>query len=155
VEIHDISRTEYQQMWESGAQTGLSLLYVSQFHDPTFEVLTSSETYITFRTNYTIPSKKKHQADFPIASTHTGKRENELHSMKSNPTNTEPSKFTSREASFFQSPSKMHTKLLPAFSDGPHPSVKVFGKNQLLRKFGTLLSSIIVRADLVTRNIRP
>jgi hypothetical protein len=48
--------------------------------------------------------------------------------MKSNPTNTEPSKFTSREASFFQSPWKMHTKLLPAFSDGPHPSAKVFGK---------------------------
>ena len=46
-------------MWESEAQGGVSLLYMSQFHNPTFEVLTSSDTYITSRTNYTIPKSAK------------------------------------------------------------------------------------------------
>ena len=69
--------------------------------------------------------------------------------MKSNPPNTELSRFTSREASFFQSPSKMHRKLLPAFSDGPHPSVKVFRKTNYSEKVRHTISSIIVRAYLV------
>jgi hypothetical protein len=109
-------------MWKAKAQTGLRLLCVSQFHDPTFEVLTSSEIH-----TLSTATPKNAQRTSDRFNAHSKRRKDDAKCEPIRPIQKQTNSPAVRHPSF-----NRHRRCIRssfgAFSDGPRPSVKFVAK---------------------------